>query len=282
MQSVSLIQGTPEWHEFRQKHIGGSDASVCLGESKYMSPYELYLEKIGEGKPKKVTTIMHQGNILEEPARKAFEQVMDVSVFPVVRKHKEYDFMAASMDGLDMDEKIAVEIKCPFSKIYHQMALNGVMPDHHMPQVQHQMSVLNIDKMYYFSYTIESHGLVVVNRDDDYIKNLISKEKEFWEMVQSRKPPELTDKDYLEMESTEWKELSDEWNRLCEMDDRKEAVRQRIIALSGAQNAKGYGIRLTKVMRKGSVDYKAVPMLKGVDLEAYRKPSNESYRITKI
>lgn len=58
-------------------------------------------------------------------------------------------------------------------------------------------------------------------------------------------------------------------------------MRQELIEASRSQNSKGFGVRLEKITRKGPVDYSAVPDLIGLDLEKYRKPASESWRITK-
>lgn len=280
MQQPNLKQGSPEWHEFRRNHIGGSDAAVCVQQSPYMTPYDLYLEKIGLGTNRSINSYMQKGIDLEEPARKAFEETMGVSVFPTVRKSQKVHFMAASLDGLDIDGKIAVEIKCPSNMTYHQMALDGQVPEHHMPQLQHQISVLGLDGIYFFSYTPTSNAIVEVKKDDNYIKNLIEKERIFWDHVTKKEPPPLTEKDYLYCESNEWKELTDEWKQLCILEDRKEEIRKRLIILSGQKNAKGHGVTLTRVHRKGSIEYNSIPELKLIDLEKYRKPPIESWRLT--
>ena len=43
---------------------------------------------------------------------------------------------------------------------------------------------------------------------------------------------------------------------------------------------KGFGCTISTVERKGSVDYKAIPVLEHVDLNQYRKPSTEYKKIT--
>jgi|SRR6185295_5479222 len=280
MQQPNLRQRSPEWHEFRQKHIGGSDAITCMGDYRYATPYQLYLEKLGLSSPRRITSAMQNGIDNEEPARRAFENLMGISVFPVVRKSRTVDFMMSSLDGLDMDEKIAVEIKCPSDMTYHQMALDGKVPDHHMPQLQHQISVLGLDGIYFFSYTATSSAVVEVKRDENYIRNLIEKERIFWEYVTKEEAPPLTDKDYVYCESNEWKELTEEWKRLSDLEERKEIVRKQLIAIAGDKNAKGNGCTLTKVYRKGNIPYSKIPEVKKLDLEAHRGPPIESWRLS--
>jgi hypothetical protein len=42
--------------------------------------------------------------------------------------------------------------------------------------------------------------------------------------------------------------------------------------MATARRTYGSGVEVLKSSRKGSVDYSAVPELRGVDLEPYRKP----------
>lgn len=275
-----MKQRVPEWHEFRRNHIGSSDASICLGDYRYKTPYQLYLEKIGLGEPEPISAPMQRGLDLEEEARMQFERVTGHAVFPTVRTHKDIEWMSASLDGLSIDGDIAVELKCPSNPLYHEMAMDGVLPEHHMPQLQHQMEVLGLQDIYFFSYTVTSYGIIIVKRSQNFIDDIKHKEKAFWECVTSKKPPSLTEKDYVFCDSNEWKELTDEWKQLCDLDDKKERVRKRLLEISGKRNAKGNGITLTKVFSKGKVAYDHIPVLQNLDLEPYRNPPSESFRIT--
>ncbi|MDX1532812.1 MAG: hypothetical protein R3230_01245 [Nitrosopumilaceae archaeon] len=80
--------------------------------------------------------------------------------------------------------------------------------------------------------------------------------------------------DYL---SEQWKEISKQLNTLKE----KEAFyREKLIAMCNGQTTQGNGIKVQKITRKGSVDYKEIPELKGVDIEIYRKESVISWKIS--
>ena len=57
-------------------------------------------------------------------------------------------------------------------------------------------------------------------------------------------------------------------------------AKKRLADLAGETNAKGYGVTVTKVVRKGSIDYAKVPDLNGVDLEEYRKKGSEYWKVT--
>jgi predicted phage-related endonuclease len=49
-----------------------------------------------------------------------------------------------------------------------------------MPQVQHQISVCDVDQCYYFSFDGSSGVVVVVERDENFIKRMIEMEHEFY------------------------------------------------------------------------------------------------------
>lgn len=54
------------WLEQRRTGIGGSDVAAVLGLSAFRTPTDVYLDKIGEGKPQEVSESMHFGTILED------------------------------------------------------------------------------------------------------------------------------------------------------------------------------------------------------------------------
>ena len=53
--SVKDADDRDEWLKVRNMGIGGSDASVIMGLNSYKSPYQLWLEKIGEATPEDLT-----------------------------------------------------------------------------------------------------------------------------------------------------------------------------------------------------------------------------------
>lgn len=193
----ALIQGSKEWKEMRRNYIGASDASAIMGDSPWTSPYELWMEKMGISE-KEQTFVMQRGIELEEHARYAFEKLLDCFVLPQVIYHPNIPYMMASIDGLSIDGDIAVEIKCP-GQIDHLCAVQGATPTKYIPQLMHQMEVLGLNEMYYFSYnpgyTKCPEKLLKVQRyPEPYMKVLLQKEKQFWECVVNKTPPPLSEK----------------------------------------------------------------------------------------
>ena len=96
------IQQTPEWLELRRKKIGASDAPCIMGVSPWKTPYELWLEKL-TGKEQSQTWAMKEGIRKEEEARTEFEKQTGIIVFPKVLISDKYDWMMASLDGIDIE-----------------------------------------------------------------------------------------------------------------------------------------------------------------------------------
>ena len=196
-----------EWLRLRRKGIGGSDASVIMGKNPYRSILQLWEEKIGK---LPVTDdgneYTYWGNVMEPIIRKEF---MNRTGLKVRQKHamifhKDYPYLFADVDGIATDERGE---KCIFeaktaSQYKADQWENGV-PEEYVLQVQHYLEVCGMNKAY-IAALIGGNKFVfhTIYRDDDLIKELISREKEFWEeRVLTGTEPVMDDsdatKDYL-------------------------------------------------------------------------------------
>jgi hypothetical protein len=189
----------------------------------------------------------------------------------------------ASLDGISKCGKYVVEIKCP-GVVDHAIALSGCVPKHYYPQLQHQMYVCDVSKMYYFSFDGADGVICEVDRDDKYIEKLLEEEKKFYQCMLVKTPPEPCEDDYIERYDPTWLEYASQWKKLTrsikEMEKKEEELRKHLIALSGESNSKGAGISLCQINRKGNVDFTKIPELKNICLEKYRKESINTWRIT--
>lgn len=277
-------QGTPEWIEFRKKKIGASDAPVIVGVSPWSTPYKLWCQKLSLMPDTEKNAAMTRGLEMEETARKEFEKQTGHIMFKPTLVSQEYGFMMASYDGMDIEQKFAVEIKCP-GKMDHASAMDGVVPEKYIPQLQHQMIVAKLEMIFYFSYDGNSSKIIEVEQDKNYQKNLIAKELEFWKYLQDKEAPPFVEKDYVERNETDWLVAASQWmhisSQIKKLEEEEDRLRKKLIALSENANSKGAGIKLSKILRKGNVDYTAIPELKQINLDEYRKPSTESWRLVK-
>jgi putative phage-type endonuclease len=278
-----MQQNTPEWLEMRKKYIGASDAPIIMGVSPWATPLQLWERKLNLCEEKTQTQAMKSGNDLEPIARENFEKIAGVSVVPKVIFHPRNKWMMASMDGISSSGKTAVEIKCPFNPRDHETALKGEIPEKYVPQLQHQMEVCDLDRIFYYSYYQGKGVLLELDRHERYIQEMLREEESFYRCMKEMEPPRLTDRDFIERWDSEWQDLATQWATIQQQmkiyQDQEEELRKRLILISGGMNTTGCGLRLTKVVRKGSVDYKSIPELKNVDLDQYRKEPSLSFRI---
>jgi putative phage-type endonuclease len=275
-----IKQGSSEWYALRKTKITATDSCVIMGASHWKTKIQLYNEKISNDFPICTNERMQRGLDLEPVARDLF--ILNhgyTSRSCVVVK----DWAMASLDGMDETGKIIVEIKCPGEKD-HKQALQGKVPDHYYPQLQHQMYVCNVDDMYYFSFDGIDGVTVKVKRDQQYIDKMVEEEKKFYECMINKIPPEPSDGDYIERNDFTWKQCALNWiavtAQIKDLEKQEEQIRKELVFLSGESNTRGCGISLCQVQRKGNVDYSKIPELNGVDLDKYRKQSINSWRIT--
>lgn len=279
----NIAQNTPEWLEMRKNKIGASDAPVIMNEKHFgQTPYKLWQEKLNLIPSKYDTAAMERGRNLEGPARLELEKMTGHSFVPQVKYHSTIPWMIASLDGIDASGTHMAEIKCPGFET-HQIALSGQVPEKYFPQLQHQLEVCELEMGYYFSFDGFSGVVVEVYRDDAYIKKMLQKEKEFWECLQELKPPPMTDRDYESKEDENWMLAAQEWlqinNQIKSLESRQKQIRDNLIKMCNGHSSRGFGIKISHTFRDGLIDYKAIPEIKSVNLEKYRKKPIEVYTI---
>lgn len=281
---IQIEQGSAEWLALRKNYIGSSDAAAIMGVSKWDTEYQAWCQKLDLVPPKEENGAMSRGKELEPIARELFEELVGMKMTPKVFVR---DFMIASLDGWNDEHGMPLEIKCP-NKDDHMLFLLGQVPAHYIPQLQHQMLVLDVPRMYYFSYHdhYDDGQPLIVPRDDAYCEKLLDKEKQFWNYYQTLEPPPLVDRDYVERTDEEWvkttSELQQVQQQLKILEEKEDQLRQRTIELANGKNCKGNGVKATYYFKKGAVDWPEIPELKGVDLEKYRKPKIAVWRLGEI
>lgn len=286
-----MEQNTDEWLQMRKNYIGASDAPIIMGFSPYTTPYELWLDKLGLGYHNKETFAMWRGKELEQEARDWISYKTGKAFTPKIAFHPEISYLMASLDGVAKDGSI-IEIKCNGASIHKDLKEWGVIPDHHMIQMQHQMEVTGAQSVTYVSYTPEDPIFIEIERNNNRIEQILKAEDDFWNLVTTFIPPSLTEKDKnkLAKQNMELMHDDEKWKSavavflnakfMSEMIARDlEEAKQKLIELSQDKNCCGCGITLTKVQKKGPINYDAIPELKSIDLEQYRKPSTSYWKI---
>ena len=274
-----LKQGSSQWLELRKQYVTATDSAVILGLSPYKTQYKLWRQKMDLDTPDVETERMREGTRLEPLAREWIEKRMSKTFTPkVVFK----DFMMSSLDGLSKRGEMIIEIKCG-SKSFSQ-AEDGEISRMYICQMQHQMHCAEVDHCLYVAFNGERGIIIPVERDQNFINQMIEKEREFYECLISFTPPQMTTKDYHQRSDQEWNCLAENYRNayqdLKRAEQLEKDLRKELISLAGEQSSQGAGIKLSKIPRKGMVDYSIIPELCNVDLEQYRKQPIEYWKLS--
>ncbi|MBP2638297.1 MAG: putative phage-type endonuclease [Firmicutes bacterium] len=174
-----------EWLELRRQGIGGSDAPIVLGLSRYKSPVGLWLEKTGQIVPEEVGEYAYWGQRLEDIVAGEFtlRTGLKVKRKNAILTHSEYPFMIANIDRMIVGERAGLE--CKTTSAYRKDDWEGDnVPDAYYVQCQHYMAVTGY-KTWYIACLIGGNTFVhkVVVRDDAFIERMIEVQKQFWDHV---------------------------------------------------------------------------------------------------
>lgn len=277
-------QGSSEWLSWRKTLIMASEIPILLGISPYMTPFQLFNEKMGSSEAQKENKNMIFGKEKEEFIRNESENEYGYHFSPIVAKSLKYPWLGCSLDGWDEEENMILEAKAN-NKINHEIAMKGKVPDIHWPQIQTQMLVMDTPMMLYTSYWMDELAFVIAVRNEEACQNIIKTSKEFYDAMLNFTPPPMTDKDYIVRKDEEWEllciKLKYAQDNLKAWEKYEKETKESIIKLANGQSSVGYGIRLSKIFIKGRIDYDSIPELNSVDLEKYRKGTIETWRITK-
>lgn len=280
-----IKQNTQEWLELRKTKIGASDWPVILGLVRQKKPIDLYFEKIGEAEPR-VNEMMQHGRDHEEEAREKLKELTGITFTPEVVFHPEYDFLMASLDGVDYSGKRICEIKCPYYKASFEKRTQERKPTNiDYAQMQAQMYVKNLNNVFYFVYWKDPNGshlndyfLSECRRDQNFIDMNLPKICAFYDCMVNRTPPE--DK-YISLDTIDAESAKNKILRGKSMIEEGERLRAEgkieLLELSDFKSCIVGNVRIEERMVKGKVDYKKIPELEGVNLDSYRGPSRTSY-----
>lgn len=272
-----------DWHEWRLKGLGASDAPVVMQVSPWKTRYQLYEEKAGLTTEDASNWATKRGNELEPKARAHYELLHGREMPVAFVQHKTLPFIRASLDGYNEAEHVVLEIKCP-GKDDHALAVAGSVPEKYWPQIQHQLLASGANCVHYYSFDGEAGALVVVEPDYDYIAKLVQELTSFWDLVTTKTPPELSDRDFKQVKDATIKERIELWKAAKETATvaatLESNIREQILgALESHPRWRCDDVRISKVSRIGAVDYGKIPELAGVDLNQYRKKGSQYWTI---
>ena len=203
MTALAVAPRSPAWHADRQKGVGSSDAPIITGDAprSWGDPIELlqrlYGEKTGllDAADRPDNTLMEWGRRLEDVIADWYAEQTGHRVRRIGRlHHPKHPWMAASLDRRTVGVKPArlIEIKtAPYGGDEWGTPGTAEIPPHVLVQVMHQLAV-------------SGHGVAdvavllrgsdpriyTVERDADFIADLIELEAEFMACVRDGRTPD--------------------------------------------------------------------------------------------
>lgn len=267
MKIIKLEQNSPEWLSWRTGGYGSSDAAAILNESEFSTPYKVYLQRKGILKPFDGNAATQAGHEAESKARAEYEMAHgDFLLFePICIEDEEYPILRASLDGYNSELKRIVEIKYPSEKS-HEKARNKEIPRHYWIQIQYQLMICTeAVEAHYWSYRENDGQLVVVNRDEKFINEILKPGiLAFDQMVKDNVAPKLNDDDAKWTDDEVVIDLINQYTLLKnnekdfnEKDFKKEreTIGEQIIKIAGHNKVFSKNGRVSAVSRNGIHSY---------------------------
>ena len=275
-----MKQQSSEWFKARRNRITGSIAGAALGLSPWMKSNDLFknmvLERIGQPVEFKTNPALEYGKNNEANALECFKmelglEVEDVGFFPFD------DWLGASPDGLASDGGV-LEIKCPFGlrdDTNPQFKTSQEQPQYYA-QMQIEMLCTNKTHCHFYQWNAYAQKHEVVNFDPQWIDENLPLLHKFWLDVQNAEEWKYTHggeqaKEY-EIAKLAYEEATERLNN----------AKAALIDLVGEDGGHIGNYNITKVTRKGSVNYSKIikENLPDFDVEPYRGKVSTSWRIS--
>lgn len=181
--------------------IGASEISAIAGLNPYASPWDIYLRKIGETADQQESPPMEWGIRLEPAIRQAYADkhqcsviVPDTSMF-----HRDHSWARATPDGIVIDPEASTGpdawralVQCKNVGTWVEKAWRDAPPRYVQLQEQWEMFVTGLARAD-VAVLIGGNDFRVytVYRDDSLITDLVEIAADFWNRVETKRPPEI-------------------------------------------------------------------------------------------
>ena len=183
------------WLEARKVGIGGSDAAMVMGVSKYGGPLTVYMDKMGDIPPSEESEPAYWGNVLEDIVAKEFAKRTGLKVRRQnkIFRHPEYPWMIANVDRAIAGGNQGLECKTASAFLSKEWE-GDELPDAYYVQIQHYIAVMGWDSCWVAALIGgQRFNYKEVSRNDSYIDLLIKTEADFWNNnVEAGNPPPIS------------------------------------------------------------------------------------------
>jgi len=275
MIEVYLEQGSKDWLDWRRTKRMASETPAVMGLSPYQTPASIRSIKQGIGRTF-VNDAMRTGTEQEKYAREAYQEATNELMRPAVFELDEY---GCSVDGINLDCNLLVEIKTPKDgqnsdrwKLASQMKTTS----YDYAQCQHQLMVTEATVCDFMVWDyINKKFLVVPIYPDKVFQQKIMTEWDLFSLTLGLR----NDDEWLAL-SQKYKATYSQYNALSK---ELEAIKEKIKSLMTSNSNEGAGIKALRYAVGGSVDWQKVKADKELTdeyLEAFKKPSTEGFKIT--
>lgn len=194
---------------------------------------------------------------------------------------------SASLDGINFEGSLLVEIKCPFKGNNSALwldAANGQIPAHYLVQIQHQLWVSGAILAHFWVFDGTQGLILSVERDEGAMEAIRRGWDAFQVHLDTDTPPPLTDSDTVVREDDAWQSAASAFAAAKATSDAADSelasAREKLVSLARHPKETGAGVSVTRFWKQGAVAYAKVPELKGVALDKYRSKAREEVRVS--
>ena len=285
-----MEQNTDEWRKWRHDKIGGSDASIIMGVSKYMNRADLLLHKatpFDQAVDSKKSPVADMGHVVEEMERSRFEFLHNQKFMSALMTHPEIPWLSTSFDGLSMDETIAWECKLVGNDTFLEVEKN-IVPEKFYPQLQHQFLVNQKLKKTYLYCILYSKSMFVKMDQSTFVRSFMEVERDN-EYIQNKLMPELqrfrsdllSNKDFSFLDATA-KELYEIKSQIDVLNTKKEQLESKLkeeLFTVGKVSTKNFRYSYVAQKPKTSYDVDEICKQHLINKEAYKKVGKVFYKL---
>lgn len=284
---IDVEQSSLEWYEHRMHYRNASETAIIMGLSPWISPLMLYNQKKGLELQHENAAMAHGLNHESDALNALNLRYPHHDFAPAVYAYGPY---SASLDGITPDIGMAAEIKCPvkgrLSSLWKSVQ-SGIIPPYYRVQIEQQMRCADASESLLWVWCASSQtGLESpIFEQDNALWNRI---QDAWELFQTcldtHTPPAPTHLDSVARTDPEWLTLARQYHHakqaLEAAQQEVDQISERIKLTSKGSKQYGAGMTVTRYLKKGNVNYKAIPELKALNLDHYRDAPSWQHRIT--
>lgn len=195
---IPVQPNTQEWLDLRKKGIGGSDAAAAVGQSKWKTPYQVWLDKTGrdDGGFNMDWWTAQVGHALEPKIIEwyAREYKAEMEIIHGICRSTKYPFMQCTPDAIihHNDDRTGFNAKKYLSKGAWGAVNTDEVPHDYLYQAHHEMIILGLERyVIAVSFFGTSPVIYCVEADKGLHEIIIEHEAALWERIQRDVEPEL-------------------------------------------------------------------------------------------